>query len=248
MNATIHRATPSVARRAIRDFGDKMVNVCKEEILHHFATNDIDDMTDIILAKASNRFLDRAMDLRLRTIEAKPLIHALARAERLGYEPGDIVEEDQLHGHERVIPHIPPEQQQHHQHQHPLPPPPPMVSSQPPHPHRFSPPSQPLHPSPPAEPPRSEWQCTQCLRVFQVHSAYSYVCTSVLPSRLRLCASANCLKKQHTKKQVCIRTPPTPEGFKFSCSYCGQGFTTAVGLQYVCTSALLVDSLAWSLR
>ncbi len=65
---------------------------------------DIDDVADIILSKASNRFLDAALDARLRTIEGKPLINALARAERLGYEAGDLVEEDQVRGQERVIP------------------------------------------------------------------------------------------------------------------------------------------------
>ena len=41
------------------------------------------------------------------------------------------------------------------------------------------------------------------------------------------------------KKTVCSRQPKTPGGFKFSCQYCGQGFSTIVGLQYVCISMIL---------
>ncbi len=81
-----------------------MVSIGKEEIVQHFTAADIDSVAEILLSKASTRFLDMALDTRLRTIEAKPLINALARAERLGYEPGDILEEDQQHGLERVIP------------------------------------------------------------------------------------------------------------------------------------------------
>lgn len=35
---------------------------------------------------------------------------------------------------------------------------------------------------------------------------------------------------------MCTRVPSTPEGFKHCCRYCGQGFTTSVGLQYVSIS------------
>ena len=104
MNATVHHATPTITRRALRDFGAKMVSVGRDEIIRHFSPADLDAVADLILAKATNSFLDKAMDARLRTIEAKPLINALARAERLGYERGDIVEEDHQHGQERVIP------------------------------------------------------------------------------------------------------------------------------------------------
>src|SRR3569833_907974 len=94
MNATDHPATTSITKRPIRDFGSKMIQDGRLEIIQHFTTQDIDALADVILAKASSRFLDMALEARLRTIEATPLINALARAERLGYEPGDIVEED----------------------------------------------------------------------------------------------------------------------------------------------------------
>lgn len=58
-------------------------------------------MAELILGKASNAFLDKALEMRLATIDAKPLIHALARAERLGYDSQDLVEVAQG---EHVIP------------------------------------------------------------------------------------------------------------------------------------------------
>jgi len=101
LNASIHHALPSITRRAVRDFGHKMVGESKEELIDHFSTADLDSVADKIIAKASDSFLDKCLEKRLLTIEAKPLINALARAERLGYEPNDMIQEDH---HERVIP------------------------------------------------------------------------------------------------------------------------------------------------
>lgn len=78
-----------------------MVSNCKTELIEHFSNRDIDDVADLILAKASNAFLDKALEMRLATIDAKPLLNALARAERLGYDSQDLVE--MSHG-EHVIP------------------------------------------------------------------------------------------------------------------------------------------------
>lgn len=78
-----------------------MVRESKHELMGHFRIEDFDDVADLIINKFSDDFLDKCLAKRLRTIEAKPLINALAKAERLGYEPGDIVEGDQ---HEHVIP------------------------------------------------------------------------------------------------------------------------------------------------
>lgn len=87
-----------------------MVSNCKQEIVEKWSTRDIDDIAPALLAKASNAFLDQCLALRLQTIDAKPLIQALAKAERLGYEPNDILLSEQQ---ERVIPntqlgHAPP--------------------------------------------------------------------------------------------------------------------------------------------
>ncbi|CCC05002.1 hypothetical protein SMACR_07325 [Sordaria macrospora] len=100
LNASIHHAVPSITRRAVRDFGQKMVLESKHELISHFSTADLDDVSDAIINKASDAFLDKCLNARLLTIEAKPLITALARAERLGYNPADVVEEQ----HERVMP------------------------------------------------------------------------------------------------------------------------------------------------
>ncbi|KAK3337859.1 hypothetical protein B0H65DRAFT_434537 [Neurospora tetraspora] len=100
LNASIHHAVPSITRRAVRDFGQKMVLESKHELISHFSTADLDDVADVIINKASEAFLDKCLNARLRTIEAKPLLTALAKAERLGYNPADIVEEQ----HERVMP------------------------------------------------------------------------------------------------------------------------------------------------
>lgn len=77
-----------------------MVLESKHELISHFSTADLDDVSDAIINKASDAFLDKCLNARLLTIEAKPLITALARAERLGYNPADVVEEQ----HERVMP------------------------------------------------------------------------------------------------------------------------------------------------
>lgn len=97
----MHHATPSVQNRAVHDFGGNLVANCKAELIEHFSNRDIDDVADLILAKASNAFLDKALEMRLATIDAKPLLNALARAERLGYDSQDLVEVS--HG-EHVIP------------------------------------------------------------------------------------------------------------------------------------------------
>jgi hypothetical protein len=67
----------------------------------HFTAEALDEVAELIIGKASDSFLDKCLAKRLLTIEAKPLINALATAERLGYEPGDIIQDEQ---HERVIP------------------------------------------------------------------------------------------------------------------------------------------------
>lgn len=72
-----------------------MVAEAKHELLAHFTTEIIDEVADAIIEKASDAFLDKCLEKRLCTIEAVPLINALAKAERLGYEPSDIVTTNQ---------------------------------------------------------------------------------------------------------------------------------------------------------
>jgi len=156
LNASIHHALPSITRRAVRDFGRKMVTESREELIDHFTVADLDTVADRIIAKASDSFLDKCLEKRLLTIEAKPLINALAKAERLGYDPNDIVQEDH---HERVIP----------QEAYPG-----AASATAP---TFSqqPPSQPPQSYSPANP---TTQCGRCFRTFTYPSSHDYVSDS----------------------------------------------------------------------
>ncbi len=80
-----------------------MVSDCRDELIRHFSTSDLDAVAEYLIDIASDAFLDKCLEKRLLTIEAKPLINALARAERLGYEQSDII--DMKDQHEQVIPH-----------------------------------------------------------------------------------------------------------------------------------------------
>ena len=165
-------------KRAIKDFGHRMVTESKDELVGHFSASDLDEVADLIIQKASDDFLDKALEKRLRTIEAKPLINALARAERLGYEPGDIVDEDQRQGSERVIPdQAMPGQAAHHLQ---------MLSSH--HAAAFRSPyasnaGRPLQPVTPGsrQDDSGSYHCGTCGRKFTVKSAYDHVSSS-LPS------------------------------------------------------------------
>ncbi|GKT48176.1 uncharacterized protein ColSpa_08357 [Colletotrichum spaethianum] len=101
MNVTMHRADDGILQRAIRDFGSRIVSAGKHDLIGWMSQADIDEVADKIIAKASNTFLDKALVARLPTIEARRLVNALARAERLGYDAADIVE------NENVIPSLP---------------------------------------------------------------------------------------------------------------------------------------------
>lgn len=91
-------------RRAIRDFGQNMVIGAKNEIASHLRPEDLDEIAAMILERCSDSFLDKALEQRLKTIDARSLINALARAERLGYEKGDILEGQPEGQPERVVP------------------------------------------------------------------------------------------------------------------------------------------------
>ncbi|KAI1768326.1 hypothetical protein GGR53DRAFT_462579 [Hypoxylon sp. FL1150] len=93
LNAVIHHSSGVIIRRSIKDFGGKMVAESKREIAEHLSTADVNEIADAILEKADDQFLDKALEKRLKTIDARSLINALARAERLGYEDSDIVED-----------------------------------------------------------------------------------------------------------------------------------------------------------
>lgn len=99
----MHQASPETLSRAVRGFGQKMVQTSKREILEHLSPDDFDELVDLILPRVSNQFLDKALARRLETIPARHLVNALARAERLGYDVQDIVQEQ---NGEHVIPSL----------------------------------------------------------------------------------------------------------------------------------------------
>ncbi|PSS00658.1 hypothetical protein BD289DRAFT_450233 [Coniella lustricola] len=165
LNATIHYASPAAIQRGIRDFGGAMIANGKHAIIDMMTTQDLDEVADLILAKASVAFFDRALERRLKTIEAKKLINALARAERLGYDPSDV--EEEVAQHPAPVPscHPVPTSVSVPQFMHAMPSIAPPVSSVSPFPQQ----PLPLH-------------CTTCLRRFNRQSAYDYhvkvkVCT-----------------------------------------------------------------------
>lgn len=134
-----------------------MVAESKHELIGHFTPTDIDQVADLIISKASDDFLDKCLEKRLMTIEAKPLINALAKAERLGYDPSDMVEVDP---HERVIP------------QEAYPGATTAVAGY------QAPGSQP----PPAYQAQNPLQCMKCFRTFTHSSAFDYVSRASLKS------------------------------------------------------------------
>lgn len=67
---------------------------------------DFDQITDLVLPKLSAQFLDRALAQRLETVDARSLVNALARAERLGYDVSDIVVERMPDKPEQVVPSL----------------------------------------------------------------------------------------------------------------------------------------------
>lgn len=96
LNASIHHISQDAIRRSIRDFGTPLVAKAKHEIVDIMSPTDLDELADRILAKANNAFLDKALDKRLKTMESRRLVNALARAERLGYDLGDVTEDKDL--------------------------------------------------------------------------------------------------------------------------------------------------------
>ncbi|KAG4284953.1 hypothetical protein FPRO04_05335 [Fusarium proliferatum] len=102
LNATMHQASPETIAKAVQEFGANLVQKSKRELLGHLNASDFDELADLILPLVSTQFLDRALARRLETIPARQLVNSLARAERLGYDAKDIVQEHSEH----VIPSL----------------------------------------------------------------------------------------------------------------------------------------------
>lgn len=167
MNAVIHHASGLIIRRGIRDFGLKMVSESKHELIAHFRAHDFDEVANEILEKVSDSFLDKALEKRLMTIDARSLINALARAERLGYENNDVSEDPK-----EAVP-VPQYQ------------PPPQPQYAPQAPVQQAPPAP--APSQHSRPIPQNWQCPLCWRKFTSAAPYEYhvkkqLCTKPPPN------------------------------------------------------------------
>ncbi|ROT41312.1 hypothetical protein SODALDRAFT_331035 [Sodiomyces alkalinus F11] len=269
-NATVHHASGEVINRALRDFGQKLIQDTKGAFAQHLTTEILDDIAPVVIQKASDRFLDRALQARLPTIPARSLLNALARSERLGYDADDIVAD----ANENVFPPLDPATRPFAAHQNtavanttapkttsvnttaanvgqPRPAQPyPSVSShqsrpkpastvpkprlQNGHPsasasrpnyitlsrHKHTPPAPPHTPTPAGnsfkKPPPSSLpgsskrrQCPLCMRSFDSQGPYGH----------------------HVRKLVCKK--PIPRGgWHATCTRCGQGFVSNMGLHY----------------
>ncbi|UNI21135.1 hypothetical protein JDV02_007151 [Purpureocillium takamizusanense] len=220
-NATFHQASPTTLTRALKDFGKDMVRAGKDSVIGHLTTEDLDEVSDAILAKASHGFLDKALARRLETIRARPLVNALARAERLGYDVRDIVEE--TNGGEHVLPSM---------HPAPQPPAPPMnVPSQ----------QLPSRPGPVAttayRPPASREPSAASIGSTRksdspLPAGPAGYLGIVHCSRCQRPCSGEKAFQHHSNKRACMNTWRVDEIGKEICPHCGCLFGSSGGLNY----------------
>ncbi|KAF4581076.1 hypothetical protein GQ602_007213 [Ophiocordyceps camponoti-floridani] len=103
LKAIVPSATPAMLALALQASVD--LAETRKRMLDTLTSKDMDGLADAILSKASDDFLDQAMARRLETIGARRLVNLLARAERLGYDVRDVVEEKTAtNGTEKVVP------------------------------------------------------------------------------------------------------------------------------------------------
>lgn len=94
MNLVTHTCSAASAKIAISKFGKKFVNHAKVEIMSQFTPAMLAEIEDLVVEKAPDSLLDKAMAKRLVTIPARSLLNMLGRAERLGYDESDIIDEN----------------------------------------------------------------------------------------------------------------------------------------------------------
>ncbi|RSL46742.1 hypothetical protein CEP53_010217 [Fusarium sp. AF-6] len=212
LNATMHQASPETLSRAVRGFGQKLVKTSKRELMEHLSPDDFDELVDLILPRVGNQFLDKALARRLETIPARHLVNALARAERLGYDVQDIVQEQ---NGEHVIPSLhslslPPGSQ----------PVPTMVVKQ----------CQPTPPLP-QQPPQVMLP-TQSMAPMAVPQALPRPPTLVCCQQCSWPCTSNEALDYHLKKRACDKVRPEDQAGRDICLHCGCRFGSGGGLLY----------------
>ncbi|KAH6976830.1 hypothetical protein EDB80DRAFT_738783 [Ilyonectria destructans] len=217
LNATIHQANAETLSRAVKDFGSKMVKVSKEHIVRHLSAEDFDEVADLILAKVSPGFLDKALARRFETIPARQLVNTLARAERLGYDAQDIVNEERVMPslHSLVVPSLP------------LKPVPSQAT-----------PSQPMaRQNVTLQPGSKEPVATQLAAPQGAAGAPTFTSSKPKPGGIVHCVcgwpcSSTKAQEYHWKKSACHKFEETDEVGKDLCPHCGCRFISGNGLAY----------------
>lgn len=86
-----HKCSGASARVAVRKFGKDLVKHARWEIMTHFTPLLLAEVEDLVVGKAPDSLLDKAIEKRLDSIPARSLLNMLARSERLGYDESDII-------------------------------------------------------------------------------------------------------------------------------------------------------------
>jgi hypothetical protein len=95
LNMSVHMCSGTSAQVAVSRFGKNLAKNAAREFAGHLTADILETIADIIVAKAPDTVLDKCMAKRLDTIPARQLLNMLARAERLGYDANDIVDDTQ---------------------------------------------------------------------------------------------------------------------------------------------------------
>lgn len=103
LNIILTTSNDDVIGKTVKQLAHIIAPGAAKHLVPYFSTVDFDSTATQILDRCSDKFLDNALERRLKTISARELINALAKAERLGYEHGDILDENL----ERIIGGIP---------------------------------------------------------------------------------------------------------------------------------------------
>ena len=88
-----YKCSGASARVAVANFGKNFVKNAQMEIISQFTPEMLAEVETAVVDRAPDSLLDLAMEKRLNTIRARSLLNMLARAERLGFNENDIVDD-----------------------------------------------------------------------------------------------------------------------------------------------------------